>query len=105
MQASGEPVTTIAAALEVSDKDAEKLFNGRRVKKYSPEFSDRVLQKLLMLNAANQVSDLRTPPGNRLEALVGDRKSQYSIRINDQYRICFVWTAAGPGDVHIVDYH
>jgi toxin HigB-1 len=88
-----------------ADKDTEKLFNGRRVKKYSPELSDRALQKLLMLNAANQVSDLRMPPGNRLEALVGDRKGQYSIRINDQYRICFVWTAAGPRDVQIVDYH
>ena len=88
-----------------ADKDTEKLFNGRRVKKYSPELSDRALQKLLMLNAANQISDLRMPPGNRLEALVGDRKGQYSIRINAQYRICFVWTAAGPRDVQIVDYH
>jgi proteic killer suppression protein len=82
-----------------ADKDTEKLFNGRRVKKYSSELSDRALQKLLMLNAANQISDLRMPPGNRLEALAGDRKGQYSIRI------CFVWTAAGPRDVQIVDYH
>jgi proteic killer suppression protein len=88
-----------------ADKDTEKLFNGRRVKKYSSELSDRALQKLLMLNAANQISDLKMPPGNRLEALVGDRKGQHSIRINDQYRICFVWTAAGPRDVQIVDYH
>jgi len=88
-----------------ADKDTEKLFNGRRVTKYSPELSDPALQKLLMLNAANQISDLRMPPGNRLEALVGDRKGQYSIRINAQYRICFVWTAAGPRDVQIVDYH
>ncbi|MEI6252299.1 MAG: type II toxin-antitoxin system RelE/ParE family toxin, partial [Mycobacteriaceae bacterium] len=55
---------------------------------YSSELSDRALQKLLMLNAANQISDLRMPPGNRREALVGDRKGQHSIRINDQYRIC-----------------
>ena len=88
-----------------ADKDTEKLFNGRRVTMYSPELSDPALQKLLMLNAANQISDLRMPPGNRLEALVGDRKGQYSIRINAQYRICFVWTAAGPRDVQIVDYH
>ena len=88
-----------------ADKDTEKLFNGRRVTKYSPELSDRALQKLLMLNAANQISDLRMPPGNRLEALVGDRKGQHSIRINDQYRICFVWTAASPRVVQIVDYH
>jgi len=88
-----------------ADKDTEKLFSGRRVKKYSPELSDRALQKLLMLNAADQISDLGMPPGNRLEALVGDRKGQYSIRINAQYRICFGWTAAGPRDVQIVDYH
>lgn len=88
-----------------ADKDTEKLFNGRRVKKYSSDLSERALQKLLMLNAANQISDLRMPPGNHLEALVGDRKGQHSIRINDQYRICFVWTAAGPRDVQIVDYH
>jgi len=101
---------TLRVTLEVviqafADKDTEKLFNGRRVRKYSSELSDRALQKLLMLNAANQISDLRMPPGNRLEALVGDRKGQHSIRINDQYRICFVWTAAGPRDVQIVDYH
>ena len=60
-----------------ADKDTEKLFNGRRVKKYSSELSERALQKLLMLNAANQISDLRMPPGNRLEALVGDRKGQH----------------------------
>ena len=88
-----------------ADKDTEKLFNGRRVTKYSSELSDRALQKLLMLNAANHISDLRMPPGNRLEALVGDRNGQHSIRINDQYRICFVWTTAGPRDVQIVGYH
>lgn len=79
-----------------ADKDIEKLFNERRVKKHSSELSDRALQKLLMLTAANHISDLRMPPGDRLEALVGDRKGQHSIRINDRYRICFVWTAADP---------
>jgi len=58
-----------------------------------------------MLNAASELSDLRMPPGNRLEALVGDRKGQHSIRINDQYRICVIWSDAGPQDVEIVDYH
>ena len=58
-----------------------------------------------MLNAANDINDLRMPPGNRLEALAGDRKGQHSIRVNDQYRICFTWTPAGPTDVEIVDYH
>ena len=63
------------------------------------------LRKLDMLNAAVVLSDLRSPPGNCLEALSGDRVGQHSIRINDQYRVCFVWTAAGPGDVEITDYH
>ena len=63
------------------------------------------MRKLAMLNRAALLSDLRIPPGNRLEILKGDRAGQYSIRINDQYRICFVWTAAGPEDVEIVDYH
>jgi len=58
-----------------------------------------------MLDAATQLSDLKAPPGNRLEALVGDRKGQHSIRVNDQYRMCFVWSAAGPTGVACVDYH
>ncbi|MCP1560726.1 UNVERIFIED_ORG: plasmid maintenance system killer protein [Methylobacterium sp. SuP10 SLI 274] len=58
-----------------------------------------------MLNAASVVSDLRSPPGNRLEKLSGDREGQWSIRINDQWRICFRWDGSGPEDVEIVDYH
>lgn len=67
-----------------------------------PLFSQRKLQ---MLDDAVELKDLRSPPGNRLEALRGDRAEQYSIRINDQWRLCFVWTAAGPDEVEIVDYH
>ncbi len=63
------------------------------------------LRKLLILDAADQIGDLRVPPGNRLEKLKGDRANTYSIRINDQWRICFRWTTAGPEDVEIVDYH
>ena len=63
------------------------------------------LRKLDYLNAAAVLSDLRAPPGNQLEALKRDRKGQHSIRINDQWRICFVWTAAGPANVEICDYH
>ena len=63
------------------------------------------MRKLAMLNRAGRLDDLRVPPGNRLEALKGDRIGQFSIRINDQFRICFVWTATGPQDVEIVDYH
>jgi len=62
-------------------------------------------RKLAMLNAATELRDLRSPPGNRLEALQGNRAGQHSIRINDQWRICFVWTDAGPTQVEIVDYH
>lgn len=87
------------------DKDTEKLFNGRRVAKFGADLAERGLQKLLMVNAATSIEDLRMPPGNRLEALTGGRKGQHSIRINDQYRICFTWTAVGPEAVEIVDYH
>ena len=62
-------------------------------------------KKLRLLNAAEAINDLRIPPGNRLEKLSGDREGQYSIRVNDQYRICFIWTAAGPADVQSVDSH
>lgn len=62
-------------------------------------------RKLLMLHAAVELRDLRSPPGNRLEALHGNRSGQHSIRINDQWRVCFVWTDAGPDQVEIVDYH
>lgn len=62
-------------------------------------------RKLTMLHAATELRDLRSPPGNRLEALLGNRAGQYSIRINDQFRICFEWSDAGPTNVEIVDYH
>ncbi|MCY1290247.1 Toxin HigB-1 [compost metagenome] len=62
-------------------------------------------RKLVMLHTATELRDLRSPPGNRLEQLAGNRAGQYSIRINDQWRICFEWTEAGPANVEIVDYH
>jgi proteic killer suppression protein len=62
-------------------------------------------RKLLLLNGARTINDLRSPPGNRLEALAGDRRGQHSIRINDQWRICFVWREGGAEDVEVVDYH
>jgi toxin HigB-1 len=68
-------------------------------------FEEMALRKLDMLDAAVRLDDLRSPPGNRLEALKGDRRGQFSIRINRQWRICFGWTAEGPADVEIVDYH
>ena len=63
------------------------------------------LRKLAMLDAAEVLDDLRVPPGNKLEALKGDRKGQHSIRVNDQWRVCFRWTPAGPVEDRIVDYH
>ena len=85
-------------------RDTESLFNGNEVSAF--QGFDRVaMRKLAMFHAADTLLDLRSPPGNRLEALIGNRKGQHSIRINDQWRVCFVWTDTGPADVEIVDYH
>jgi len=84
--------------------ETEKLFNGERIKRFTA-FEAVAMRKLAMLNRAARLDDLRVPPGNRLEMLKGDRARQYSIRINERYRVCFVWTAAGPSEVEIVDYH
>ena len=86
------------------DKDVERLFNGFRVVRLMA-FERIAMRKLRQLQVAVLLSDLRVPPGNRLEALTGDRNGQYSIRINDQYRICFRWIDGGAEDVEIVDYH
>ncbi len=87
-----------------ADSDTEALFNGHRVKRFV-SIETVAMRKLAMLNRAGTLSDLRVPPGNRLEALKTDRTGQHSIRINDQFRICFVWKAGGPERVEIVDYH
>ena len=86
------------------DRDTEALARGIRVKRFVA-FESIARRKLRQLEIAGRLDDLRIPPGNRLEALSGDRAGQMSIRINDQYRVCFVWTDAGPRDVEIVDYH
>ena len=87
-----------------SDRDTETLACGQRVRRFV-SFERVALRKLAMLDAAHILDDLRAPPGNRLEALKGDRAGQHSIRINDQYRICFTWKEDGPHDVEITDYH
>jgi len=91
------------------DRGTEDLFNGldsKAVRRSCPGDLQRVaLRKLTMLNRAVILEDLRYPPGNHLEALKGDRVGQHSVRINDQYRVCFVWTPEGATDVEIVDYH
>ncbi len=84
--------------------DTEALSNGRKVRRFS-NFERNALRKLRQLQVAEKLSDLKVPPGNRLERLKGQRKGQYSIRINDQFRLCFRWTSAGASDVEIVDYH
>jgi len=86
------------------DGDTEKLAGGRRVKRFQ-SIEAVARRKLRQLEIAGRLDDLRVPPGNRLEQLRGDRTGQHSIRINDQYRVCFHWTAAGAEDVEIVDYH
>ena len=87
------------------DKDTEAIFNGRFVRRIPKQVAPLAARKLNQVHAAGSLDDLRIPPGNRLEALKGDRKGQHSIRINDQWRICFRWTNAGPDAVEIVDYH
>jgi len=88
-----------------SDKDTERVWRRERVRKFHPDLQRVALRKLAILDAAESLSDLRVPPGNRLEKLGGDRSGQHSIRVNDQWRICFRWTKAGPEDVSIADYH
>ncbi|MFA5110186.1 MAG: type II toxin-antitoxin system RelE/ParE family toxin [Desulfobaccales bacterium] len=86
-------------------KETERLFNRQPVKKIPGPVQKTALRKLWMLDAAASLQDLHSPPGNRLEALKGDRQGRYSIRINDQFRICFVWQGTDAGDVEIIDYH
>ena len=87
------------------NRDTERLWQRERVRSLDSRVLRTALRKLVLLDAAVTLGDLRVPPGNRLEALSGDRKGQHSIRINDQWRICFIWTETGPEDVEIVDYH
>ena len=87
-----------------ADGDTERLYRRERIGRFRP-FERIALRKLRMLDAAEGVGDLRTPPGNRLEKLKGDREGQWSIRINDQWRICFKWEDGDAFEVEIVDYH
>lgn len=86
-------------------KATERIWNGQYVRRVDRTIQRATLRKLELLHAAKDVEDLRIPPGNRLEQLVGDRRGQYSIRVNDQWRICFVWREGGAEDVELVDYH
>lgn len=88
-----------------ADPETERIWAGRQSRKLPPEIQSVALRKLRLLNQARRLQDLAVPPGNRLEALRGDRRGQYSIRINDQWRICFEWQDGGPTHVGIIDYH
>ncbi|MCP5066532.1 MAG: excinuclease ABC subunit A [bacterium] len=91
-------------AISFRCRDTEALANGRRVRRFT-NIESVARRKLRQLQIAGKLEDLRVPPGNRLEALKGDRTGQYSIRVNKQFRVCFRWTEAGASDVEIVDYH
>ena len=86
-------------------KETKKIWNGQRSSKLPGDIQNRALRKLRQLDASQTLEDLRNPPGNRLESLKGDRTGQYSIRIQQQWRICFTWDKGNANDVEIVDYH
>ena len=87
------------------DAETEKIYHRERSRKLPPEIQQVALRKLRMINNAVNLNDLRVPPANRLEKLSGDREGQYSIRINDQWRICFEWRDSDAFNVEITDYH
>ena len=89
----------------IADSRTRQVWQRQRPKGFPADLLRPAQRKLAMLDAAATINDLRVPPGNRLERLSGDRAGQYSIRINDQWRVCFRWTRSGPTDVEIVDYH
>ena len=86
-------------------RDTQRVFARERVRRWATQLQRLALRKLLILDAAEELGDLRIPPGNRLEKLSGDRAGQYSIRINDQWRVCFRWRDGDAHDVEIADYH
>jgi toxin HigB-1 len=88
-----------------ADKTTAAIFAGLEVRRIPREIQQRAAEKLALLHAAHKIDDLRVPPGNRLEKLSGDRAGQWSIRINDQWRICFIFENGNVYDVEIVDYH
>ena len=87
------------------DSETAEIWTGRRSRRLPGDIQDVALRKLRLLNNARRLDDLRVPPGNRMEALKGNRRGQHSIRINDQWRICFVWKDNHAHEVEIVDYH
>ena len=91
--------------LSFNDKDSEKIWNSEFTKRFPIEIQKKAKMKLELLNAAKKVEELKIPPSNRLHVLLGDRKGQQSISVNDQYRICFTWENGNAYNVEVVDYH
>ncbi len=87
------------------DRGTQQLFERQHVRRFGASLQKRALRKLLVIDAAEALDDLRVPPGNKLEKLRGDRRGQHSIRINDQWRVCFRWRSGDAFDVEIADYH
>ena len=87
------------------DSRTKKVWDRDQVRTFGPDLQRAAHRKLRLLNAASELNSLRVPPGNRREKLSGDRAGQYSIRINDQFRVCFIWIDGGADDVEITDYH
>lgn len=86
-------------------KDTERLYRGERVRRWSEDVCRTARRKLAQLAVSTRLADLTVPPGNRLEALKGDRKGQHSIRVNDQWRLCFTWKGDTASQVELIDYH
>ena len=86
-------------------KETERVFKRERSRRFPASMQRAALRKLLILHAADSLDELRVPPGNRLEALKGDRRGQHSVRVNQQWRVCFVWRQGNAHQVEIVDYH
>jgi proteic killer suppression protein len=95
----------LAVIRSFRDRDTERLLNRQKIRRLPADLHRAALRKLLILDAATSLDDLKVPPANRLEKLLGDRRGQHSIRINDQWRICFRWSSGDAFDVEIVDYH
>ncbi len=87
------------------DKDTQKIWEEIYTKKFPKDIQRVGLRKLILIHRAKDINDLRVPPGNRLEQLSGNRKGQYSIRLNDQWRVCFFWNNGSASEVELVDYH
>jgi proteic killer suppression protein len=87
------------------DRETAKVWSGERSRRLPGEIQETALRKLRLISAASRLDDMRIPPGNRLESLTGDRRGEHSIRINQQWRVCFRWTEGGAENVEICDYH